>query len=165
MFARQQRNAINNLLCFYIQSSLLYCQDVKTGPCKQKFISEEVQLLLREKYQFTEDSIFHTTSYVSYNGITFKSSAFVLISYDVFEPIFGKIIAVVKTEREEIILVLKEFVARFYDSHYRAYSIRESVCHHLYNVKSLPYYSIFHHRRTFSVDNNLYITFRYHIES
>lgn len=159
-----------HLLCFYIQSKLLFSQDIKTGPCKQGFISaqpEDVQVLLDELYQLTEESILFTTSYATYNGATFKPNAFILVSYDVLEPVFGKITAIIKTELEEIIVVFKEYVTEFYDSHYRAFSITESTSRLLHNtcsIKNLTYYTVFHLRRTFSVDNKVYITFRSHIE-
>lgn len=60
---------------------------VKTGPCKTFSFtaqSECVQSILTEQYQLINESALFTTSY---NGVTFKPNAFVLLSYDVLSPI------------------------------------------------------------------------------
>lgn len=157
-----------HLLCFYIQSNRLLNIPIKVGTCKLyslTIFSENVQHLLREQYLLTEQSVIFTVSFVSYNGITYKPDAFVMLSYDTLEPIFGKIVALIKTESEEIILVLNQFVTDYYDYHYRAFCVSESHgASFLCNIKNLTYYNIYHIRQTFTKDNKLYLNFKHHFE-
>ena len=89
--------------------------------------------------------------------------------YDVLAPVFSKITTVIKTECEEVILVMNEYVTEYYDSHYRAYCISEhhntATSLHLFSVKNLPYYNIFHLRRSFAKDNILYVGLKCQFET
>ena len=159
-----------HLLCFYMHSNLLSGKAIKTGLCKTFLFTAQtecLQLMLTEQYQLTEDSILFTSSYVTYNGITYKPNAFVLLSYDSLAPVFCKISTVIKTESDKIILVTNEYVTEYYDNHYRAYCTRAyhstNTSIHLLSVKNLPYYNIFHGRRSFAKDNKLYIQLKYQL--
>ena len=153
-----------HLLCFYMHSNLLG-KAMKIGPCKALLFTSQskyLQLLLTQQYELTNQSHLCTTSYVTYNGITFKTNAFVLLSYDVLSPHFCKISTILKIESGEIILVLNDYETEYYDSHYRAYCIYEhpTPSLRLFNVKNLPYCCIFHLRRLFAMDHKSYIVFR-----
>ncbi len=78
-----------HLLCYYMHSDMLLTKSVKTGPCKLYSVAsnpENIQLLLKQNYQLVDESILFTTSFVTYNGITYKPNAFVLYSFDALEP-------------------------------------------------------------------------------
>ena len=133
---------------------------MKTGPCKTfSYItqSECVQSILREQYQLTESALF-TTSFLTYNGVTFKPNAFVLLSYDVLLP---KIFTILIVNRE-IFLIMNEYTTQYFDSHYHAYCICEPQYtpskFHVLTVKNLPYYNIVHIRHSFANDNKLYVS-------
>ena len=156
-----------HLLCFYIHSNQLLNTPIKEGTAQQHlitFFSSDVQLMLKERYQLADQSFIYILSYVTYNGITYKPNAFLILVYDVLEPIFGKIVTVMKTERNEIILVLNQFVTDYYDSHYNSFCVSESEETQLYSVQSLTYYNVFHSRRTFAKDNKLYLSLKHHFE-
>lgn len=154
-----------HLLSFYIHSNMLLTKPVITGPCKPHSTTaypENVQLLFKEEHQLVQESIVFTSSFVSYNGITFKPNAFVLFKFDVLEPVFCKISMVIKTESDEIILVLNEFVTEYCDDHYHAFCITEHDIPHVCNIKNLSHSNyIFHLRQSFAKDGKLYITFKY----
>lgn len=62
---------------------VLFTNSLQTGPCKSYSISvhpDDVQSVLKEQFQVSEESLLYTTSYVTYNGTTFKSDAFILMS-------------------------------------------------------------------------------------
>ena len=151
------------LLCLYVHSNLLSnLQSMQTGPCKQYLVSTQpmdIQLLLKEQYQCAEESTPTCTTYATFNGTTFKPDACVLLSYDELDPIFGKIITIMK------MIVVRRFLSKFYDSHFRAFCISErtDTHHDLCNIKGVVN-SIFHLRRTFARDNNMYLTLKYHLE-
>ena len=116
-----------HLLCFYLHSNLLD-KPVKTGPCKTlSYItqSECVQSILREQYQLTNECALFTTSFLIYNGVTFKPNAFVVLSYDVLLPTFCKIRIRILIVNREIFLIMNEYTTQYFDSHYHAYCICE----------------------------------------
>lgn len=154
-----------HLLCFYIHSNMFLTKTVKTGPCKLHSLTvhpENVQLLLKEHYELVEESILFSSSFVTYNGITFKPNAFIQFSFDALEPVFCKICTVIKTASEEIILVLNEYVTEYYDSHYHAFCISEHDTPHVRSIKNLYHCNyILHLRQNFAKDGKLYINFKY----
>ena len=114
-----------HLLCFYMHSNLLLAKSVNSGPCKPHsfgMFSQSAQHALKHEYNLVEESIL-STSFVNYNGITFKPNAFILRSYSAFEPIFYKISTIIKIKSEEFILILHKFVTEYYDHHYNAFCI------------------------------------------
>jgi hypothetical protein len=154
-----------HLLCWYMHSDSLIADSLQTGPCKPHSISihpERIQSLLKERYRIVEESVTHTTSFATYNGITFKPDAFIILSCDnTLEPIFCKILRVIKIENERVVLLLKEYITEFYDSHYHAFYINEhhntTTALHVLDVQNLHYNFIFHPRRSFKMDNKLAI--------
>ncbi len=153
-----------HLLCFYIHSNQLLNTPIKEGTSKQHLVTFNVQLLLKQQYLLTEQSVVIILSSVFYNGITYKPNAFLMLSYDALEPTFGKIVTLMKTESNEIILVLNQFVTEYYDNHYRSFCVSESHQTYLHSVHSLTYYNIFHASRTFAKDSKLYLNLRHHFE-
>lgn len=157
-----------HLLCYYMHKTKFLSKLTKIGPCKPHSITvhpESVQSLLL-KHQVTENSVFYTTSFVTYNGITFKPDVFILYSLDAIEPIFCKIITIIKTEND-ILFLLNEFVTNYCDEHFHAFCISENSekVQYVSNIKNLCYNNfIFHARQTFAKDNKLYLTYKY-IES
>ena len=104
-----------HLLCYYMHSEMIINKTSKFGLCKLHSIADnsaEIQLLLQQKYHLVEESILLTTSYVTYNGLTYKPNAFVLCSLNDLEPVFAKISTIIKMENDEVILVLDEFTTQ-----------------------------------------------------
>jgi hypothetical protein len=154
-----------HLFCLHVHNDLICRSNVKIGGGKPHYIAaepENVQSLLVEQHQLTEESILFTLSYATYNGITYKPNSFVLLKYDALKPLFGKITAVIMMQCGKIILVFKEFIADYYDSHFRAFCIIEhgSECC-VFDVTRLRYFNILHLRRTFVKDNKKYIALKY----
>jgi hypothetical protein len=73
-----------------------------------------IQLLLAQQYHLQEESVVLNTSFVTYNGITFKPNAIVLFSFDVVYPVFCKISSIIRTGNE-VILALNKLVTLYYD--------------------------------------------------
>jgi hypothetical protein len=99
-----------HLLCYYIHSSRLLSQLIKTGPNKLTSINDfsvPVQLELTRQYQLSQESIVYTTSFVTCKGITFKPNSLVLLSFNVLDPFFCKISAIIKAEQDVILLCIK----------------------------------------------------------
>lgn len=152
-----------HLFCLHVHTNLICTANIKTGTSKLHCIAaepENVQSLLTEQYLLTEESIMVTLSFATYNGITYKLNSFVLLTYDALQPLFGKITTIIKIENGEILLVLKEFVTAYYDSHYRAFCITEHSSQCVFSMTRLRYYSIYHVRHTFDKDNKLYLTLK-----
>ena len=154
-----------HLLCYYMHSNSLLVKAIKTGLSKPYCITAELQLLLRDYCE----SLLFTTSFVTYNGITFKPNDFVLFSYDRLEPTFSKISTILKVGDEAVIFVLNKFITEYHDTHYHAFCIREHPnpieSLHVCNVRNLEYNIVYHARQTFGVEEQLYIQLKTHIET
>lgn len=139
-------------------------RQLKTGPLKIHHPSGSIASLLKKNYQSSESVQCYSTSYVTYNGVTYRPDAFILFSANSVQPVFKKVLSIIKCDAEAF-LVLDEILTKYYDDHYHSYCIsteQGDVCVH--NVKYLPFCWIFHARRNFAQDGNLYLTFKYIID-
>ena len=109
-----------HLLCYYIHSNLLLDNRPNVGPCKGYVCTENVKILLTRRNLLLHDPPWHTTSYVTINGVTYKPGAFILLQFDTFSPTFGNVTTLIKP-RDHVILILQKYESKYYDSHYRAY--------------------------------------------
>lgn len=161
-----------HLLSFYIHSNRLLGKGIETGPCKELSFAafpRNIQSLLTTKYQLTNESRVYSSPFVTYSGITLKPNAYVLWQYDTLTPSFCKISTIIKTDCEDVILVMSQYETEYYDTHYRAYCIHQCTCpatsYHVCNVKELHHYSILHPRRSFAKDEKLYLMLKCHFET
>ena len=135
----------------------------------QSLLSEEcieVATFLRNNSSLQDDSLISHPSVVKFNGVTFKCNVFVLFTYDVFNPIFCKILDLLSTD-DGAFLVCREFLTHSYDPHYHAYIIKPTckpLC--VFKISSLSFSLVFHPRRSFDRnDSHLYISLKTHIEN
>lgn len=133
----------------------------ETGPLKPYAMSESAFTLLKEYYPSYQNSICYSTSYVSYNGITYKPNAFILHSTNNLECVFLKITTIIKCDLK-VFFILSQYDTDYYDSHYHCYCVSEhGNVQLIYDVQSLPYSWVFHVRRNFSQDGKRFIAFKY----
>lgn len=151
-----------HLLCYYIHTSMLLSNNTKTGPCKLTSINAYPVSIQLQQYQLVEESVVYTTSFVTYKGITYK---LILYSYNVLNPTYCKISTIIKTEKQEIILVLYKLNTLFYDSHYHSYCIEDDISEnssmHLCNIEQNHCSYVFHIRQSFANNSKLYVIYKY----
>ena len=96
----------------------------------------------------------------------FKPNVYILLAYDVFEPHFGKVIDLLSTDIG-VFIVYHECMTHCFDSHYHAYIFKHtSMSHCVSKISTLPYFLVFHSRRSFSQnDSYMYIHFKFYIEN
>lgn len=140
-----------HLLCIHMHNMLSngLARPPETGPLKLLNLTETTASALKQSNAISENSICYSTTFVNYNGITYKPNAFILQSSDPLHPVFLKIITIIKCD-SEVYLELTVFNTEDYDSHYHAYCLspqEENVL--VYNVRFLPFNLIFHSRRIF----------------
>lgn len=112
-----------------------------------------------------DESLIAHPSLIKYNGVTFKPDVFILLSYDVFDPVFCKICDLLNTDAG-IFIVYHEFLTHSYDYHYHGYIIKQTnkpLC--IMKIDSLPFFLVIHPRRTFNQnESHLYVSLKTHIE-
>lgn len=152
-----------HLLCYYMHSKMMLSKSNTFGPLKLHSLTDNtsrVELLLKQLYNLLKETVLLSTSFVTHNGLTYKPNAFILYSYNNSEPIFAKVVTILKADNK-VLLVLDEFITKYYDSHYHAYCVGRSESSQVCNLHNLPFPFIFHLRHTFVDDNKLHISYKY----
>lgn len=94
-----------HLLCYYIHSNLLFREEhFISGPTKRFRMTIQpmnIQQLLHEHLPEDLESIM-ITSYMTFNGLTYKPDVYVLLKADEIDPVFGRIVMVTKSKSERL---------------------------------------------------------------
>lgn len=154
-----------HLLCLHMHTMHNFglAKPPETGPLKIHALSESTASLLKQHYPLSENSICYSTSYVTYNGVTYKPNAFILLTSNNLEAVYLKIVSIIKCNAE-VFFILTQYNSIYYECHYHSYCVSEQGNIHVYNVKCLPYSWVFHVRRSFGQDRMKFLAFKY-IES
>ena len=158
-----------HLLSYYIHANKLFSNQLEFGSSKSPSLlsSEcaEVVGYLTTKQSLKLETFVSHPSFIKFNGVIFKVNAFILLAYDVFEPVFAKVHDLLVAESCAYI-VCREFITQFYDVHYHAYVIKATNNPtSVHEVTSLPYLLVLHSRSSFDrSSSHLYVSLKTHIE-
>ena len=158
-----------HLLSFYMHANKLFSSQLEFGCSKSPSLlsSECVEVMgyLTTKQSLNLETFVSHPSFIKYNGVLFKVNAFILLIYDVFEPVFAKVHDLLVAESCAYI-VCHEFITQFNDVHYHAYVIKATNNPmSVHKVTSIPYLLVLHPRRSFDrSSSHLYVSLKTHIE-
>ena len=143
MFAKIGVKRHQHLLSYYLHTNKLFTNEIEFGSSKSPSLlsSEcaEIVCYLTTHMSLTLEAFVSHPSFIKYNGVLFKINAFILLKYDVFEPVFAKINDLLLVENCAY-MVCCEYTTQFYDIHYHAYVIkRKDAAMFVHAVTSLPY--------------------------
>ena len=114
----------------------------------------------------SDDCIVSHPIYVKSNGVMFKKNVLMLISFDVLDPVFCKIVDILNTKCG-LFLMISEHKTLYYDDHYHAYAIQKhSELLRIVNTSSIPFSNVLHPRRSFDKNEDItYINLKTYIET
>ena len=126
--------------------------------CEDRYLQLELKRLFPS---LTDDSVVNHPDWADIQSSHFCYGLYVLLTYDIMHPVFGKIIDLVTVNNILIICVL-EYFGEVYCSHINAYVIKSKGVISAIDVYSLTDHRPFYARHTFSSsDLSLYVTLPY----
>ena len=150
-----------HLLCYYLHTNELFSRELIVGPFKSpSLLSEECSEVITH---LQSCSLITHPSFIKCNGITIKPNVYILLSYDVFDPVFCKVIDILSTDAG-VFVVYHEYLTHYNDYHYHSYIIKptcKSLC--VCKINYFPFFLVFHPRRSFDRNESyLYISLDSH---
>lgn len=124
-----------------------------TSSCKSPSLLSDESPIINDHFSNSSlswESCVSHPSFLKCNGVTYKQNAFVILVYDVLEPVFGKIHDLLDIENVAYLVCLK-FITQYYDEHSHAYVIKQTdvSIYSVHPLKSLPCDFVLHSRRSY----------------
>ena len=96
-------------------------------------------------------------NWVKHHSCTYRKGHFIMLSYDIMAPKFGKVVDII-IHNEVIVFLLEVYVTDFFENHYNAYCIKTTHTFCAIPLLSLNYYHPLQGKYSFvSSDLHLYI--------
>lgn len=155
-------------LCYKIQSEKhLLLPSLEMSPAQTSSILEnEADYVITEVKRLfpdlSSDALVQHPNWVKIQSSHFREGAFVMLRYDEFSPLFGKIIDVITID-SRVILSVQEYYGKVFVSHFNAFVIKSRGVVSAICVDSLPDHRTFSVKNTFIPSDNVqYITMPYY---
>ena len=100
-------------------------------------------------------------SWVKVQSSKYRKGVFVLLTYDLIDPVFGKV-GDLLVVNDTIILLLTKHKSIFFDVHCNAFKVQPLSTHVAIEQHTLDFFNVLHHQQTFILsDTSIYLTLPY----
>ena len=153
-------------LCYQMLSSNLLVPTLEQS--KKLFscvLSEEEDYLQAEFFrlmpEITLDTIISHPYWISLQSSQLRKGVYIVLIYDLFKPVFGKIVDIAVIGKTVLLCVL-EFYGHCFNSHYNSFDISHHGVFKALNIESLiDYRPVFARQSFINSDKSLYISLPY----
>ncbi len=152
--------------CQKLQSdNFLHCEVESSPKPKLSSYNEEeecIQQKLRQLFPSDlQDLIIRHHKWVSVQSSKYTRGVFVLIEYDLIEPVFGKVVDLLEINGT-IMLSLEKHKSLFFDVHFNSFVVKSLGEHIAVEQHTLTFYNVIHASTTFiTTDTQCYLTLPY----